>query len=67
MKRAMTFRTVQELAAKAGLTMSRDAETLAIRLRYRHRPRGPRWTVATISEALEVIARRGQPDQTEAA
>ena len=67
MSRLMTFRTVQALAARAGLTMSRDPETLGIRLRYRHRPRGPRWTVGTIDEALEVIARRGRPDHTEAA
>jgi len=61
MSRPMTFRTVQILAAQGGLVMSRDAETLHVRLRYRGRPRGPRWTVATIEEALEVIARRSRP------
>ena len=57
MNRRMTFVTVQRLAAEAGLVMSRDYGSLDIRLRYRDRPRGPRWIVSTLDEALELIAR----------
>jgi hypothetical protein len=67
MDRPMTFRNVQILAAEAGLTMSRDAVTRGLRLRYRHRPRGQHWVVPTLKEALEVIARRGRPGRSGAA
>lgn len=60
MARKMTFITVQRMAAEAGLTMSRDYGSLAIRLRYRNRPRGPRWVVASLAEALELISRHGR-------
>ena len=65
MGRSMTFGTVQRLAAEAGLTMSRDSETLHIRLRYRDRPQGPRWVVPTIAEALELIARHSDQARAE--
>jgi hypothetical protein len=58
-----TFRTVQQLAAEAGLTMSRDSETLHIRLRRRDRRGGPQWVVPTVDEAFELIARHTCPDQ----
>ena len=60
MTRKMTFVTVQRMAAEAGLTMSRDFGSLDIRLRYRDRPRGPRWVVPSLAEALELIARHGR-------
>ena len=56
----MTFITVQRMAAEAGLTMSRDYGSMAIRLRFRHRPRGPRWVVESLTEALDVIRRYGR-------
>lgn len=46
------------MAAEAGLTMSRDRESLDIRLRYRDRPQGPSRVVETLAEALEVIDRQ---------
>lgn len=58
MARNITFATVQRMATEAGLTMSRDFRSLDIRLRYRDRPKGPRWVVATLAEALEIIERQ---------
>lgn len=58
MAQAMTFRHVQALAEQAGLAMSRETTTLHIRLRRRNRSTGPRWVVATLQEALEVISQR---------
>ena len=66
----MTFGTVQRMAAEAGLAMSRDSRSRDIRLRYRDQPGGSRWVVATLAEALEVIAReadRGQRGRSDAA
>jgi hypothetical protein len=60
MDRPRTFRAVQALAAEAGLVMSRDADTLHIRLRYRSRRHGPFWMAATIDEALAIIDRRAR-------
>ncbi|MBF0665774.1 MAG: hypothetical protein IR159_09595 [Brevundimonas sp.] len=58
MARSVTFATVQKMASEAGLTMSRDFGSLDIRLRYRDRPKGPRWVVPTVAEALEIIDRQ---------
>ena len=66
MANSMTFATVQKMATEAGLTMSRDFGGLDIRLRYRDRPRGPRWVVPTLTEALEVIARQTRRNEREA-
>jgi hypothetical protein len=54
----LTFATVQKMATEAGLTMSRDFRSLDIRLRYRDRPKGPRWVVGSLAEALEIIERQ---------
>ncbi len=67
MNRPTTFRAVQELAAQAGLVMSREAGTRHIRLRCRNRARGSNWTVVTLAEALDMIARHSGCERSEAA